>query len=148
MIFVDHYSRYVWLYPLKHKSDVLPTFVAFQAVVENYLKSKITTLYTDNGGEFLALRPHLSKHGITHLNTPPHTPEHNGFTERRHRHIVDTALALLHSAHMPLTYWPFATAATTYIINRLPKVNLNMRSSFETLFNRPPNLLKLRIFGC
>jgi transposase InsO family protein len=34
-------------------------------------------------------------HGISHLTSPPHTPEHNGFAERRHRHIVDTGLSLL-----------------------------------------------------
>lgn len=93
VVFIDHFSKYVWLYPLKHKSDVLSTFTAFKALVENYFKSKSVTLYSDNGGEYIALRSFLSSKGITYLTTPPHTPEHNGISERRHRHIVETSLA-------------------------------------------------------
>lgn len=78
-------------------------------------------MYTDNGCEFLDLRPFLTTHGITHLTIPPHTPEHNGSSERRHRHIIDTCLAFLHHSSMPLTYWPYVMAAT-YVINCLPKM--------------------------
>lgn len=78
VIFVDHFTKYVCLYPLKLKSDVFATFGAFKALVENYFKTTSTTLYSDNGGEYIALRPFLTSHGITHLTTPPHTPENNG----------------------------------------------------------------------
>lgn len=35
VIFVDDFTKYTWLYPLKYKSDVFQTFVKFQALVEN-----------------------------------------------------------------------------------------------------------------
>lgn len=76
--------------------------------VDNYFQRKILILYTDNGGEFTALASFLATHGITHLTTPPHTPEHNSYAERRHRHIVETGLTLLHHASIPLTFRPFA----------------------------------------
>lgn len=126
---------------------MLSTFVAFKALVENFHKTKIVTLYTNNGGEFISLRPFLSSNGITHLTTPPHTPEHNGNSERRHCHVVDTGLALLHHASMPLTYWSYAMTTATYLINRLPKIDLSMTSSFEKLLNHPPNISILRVFG-
>ena len=83
VIFVNHYTKYIRLYMLRHKSDVYFTVVAFKHLVENYFTTTIKTLYTDNGGEFLALRSFLATHGITHLTTPPHTLEYNGYSERR-----------------------------------------------------------------
>lgn len=50
VIFVDHYTRYTWFYPLKKKFDVLLIFLPFKQLVENRFKRKITTLYSDNGG--------------------------------------------------------------------------------------------------
>lgn len=100
------------------------------------------------GGEYLALRQFLSTHGISHLTTPPHTPEHNGLSERKHRHIVETGLSLLSSANMPLTYWPSAFATAVFLINRLPTPVLSNQSLYQKLFKMPPNYLKLRTFGC
>ena len=34
VIFVDHYTKYIWLYPLHRKSDVHSTFVAFKLLIE------------------------------------------------------------------------------------------------------------------
>ena len=95
VIFVDHYTRYTWRYPLKKKSQVHDVFQRFKALVENRFQTKIRTLYTDNGGEYIALTAFLASNGISHCTTPPHTPEHNGISERKHRHIVETGLALL-----------------------------------------------------
>ena len=106
VIFVNHYTKYNWFYPLHHKSNVHSTFVAFKNIVENYFTTTITTLYTNNGGKFLAFRSFLATHGISHFTTLPHTLEHNEYFERRHQHIVETGFTLLHQAsgHMPLLW--------------------------------------------
>jgi hypothetical protein len=54
-----------------------------------------STLYSNNDGEYITLRTFLATHWITHLTTPPHTPEHKGYSEIRHRHIVETDLSLI-----------------------------------------------------
>lgn len=94
LIIVDHFTRYTWFYPLKLKSHVKETFIQYKSLVENIFQTKIGTLFSDNGGKFIALRTFLADCGIAHLTTPPHTPEHNGLSERRHRHIVETGLSL------------------------------------------------------
>ena len=104
VIFVNHYTKYIWLYSLRRKLDVHLTFVSFKQLVENYFTTTIKTLYTNDGGKFLALRSFLVTHGITHLTTPPHTPEHNGYSECQHRHSVKMGLTLLHQASIPLTF--------------------------------------------
>ncbi|RVX04505.1 Retrovirus-related Pol polyprotein from transposon RE1 [Vitis vinifera] len=148
VIFVDHFTKYIWLYPLKRKSDTHDVFVRFKALVEKFFNRPIITLYSDNGGEYQALSSFLTINGVSHLTSPPHTPEHNGYSERRHRHIVETGLSLLTHASMPLSYWPFAFSTAVYLINRLPTPTLNHLSPYFKLFGTFPNYSKLRSFGC
>ena len=76
VLFIDAYSKFTWLYLLKHKSDVLDIFKFFKASIENQLDSKIKTLRSDNGGEFTfnAFKHFCASHGITHQFSCPHTP--------------------------------------------------------------------------
>ncbi|KAI4316002.1 hypothetical protein L6164_024022 [Bauhinia variegata] len=82
------------------------------------------------------------------LTTPPHTPKHNGFVERRHLHIVETGLALLSHSSMPTQYWPHALCTAAHLINRLPTPTLNHLTPYEKLLGTPPNYNNLRSFGC
>lgn len=90
--------------------------------MENGFQSKIGTLYSDNGGDFIALCSFLCDHGISHLTSPPHTPEHNEISEWKHRYII--GMILLSHAVVPKSYWPYVFAAAVYLINRLPTLVL------------------------
>lgn len=103
VIFIDHFTRYVWLYPFKHKSDVKDTFILFKNIIEKFFQLPIISVYSDNGGEYIALQSFFRANGISHF-TSHHTPEHNGLAERRHGHIVQTGRTLLHHANLPLKY--------------------------------------------
>lgn len=148
VIFIDHFTKYIWLYPITHKSSVHKIFPQFRNLVENKFNTKIKSLYSDNGGEYIGLKPYLSIHGISHYTTAPHTPQQNGMSERRHRHLVETGLTLLTDAHMPLSFWPYAFQTAAYLINRMPTSTLQNKSPFQKLFNQHPNYLKLKQFGC
>ena len=148
LIFVDHYSKYIWLYPMKFKSDVSLLFPQFQKLVEKYFNLPIVALYSDNGGEYIKLKSFLSSNGISHYTTPPHTPELNSTAERRHRHLAETARALLHHANLPSQFWSFAFTMAAYLINRLPTPNLNMQSPYFTLHKQHHNIRRLHSFGC
>ena len=54
VFFIDHYSRYTWLYPLKKKLQVQEVFIAYKALVEKKFQTSIGTLFSDNGGEYVA----------------------------------------------------------------------------------------------
>lgn len=97
VIFVEQFIKYIWFYALQNKSKAYFVFVTFKSLVENYFSFTINSLFADNGGEYVALCSFLSTNGNSHLTTP-YTPEHNGYSERRHRHIVETVLALFHRA--------------------------------------------------
>ncbi|KAJ9552489.1 hypothetical protein OSB04_016534 [Centaurea solstitialis] len=89
--FTDDFSRYGYVYLIKHKSETIEVFRTFQNEVENQLNRKIKTLRSDRGGEYLSheFRDHLRSCGIIAQLTPPRTPQHNGVAERRNRTLLD-----------------------------------------------------------
>ena len=130
------------------KSGVSTIFPHFKKLVETRFQTKIKNLYSDNGGEFIALKSFLLVNGIGHYTTAPHTPQQNGVFERHYRHLVKTGFTLLHDTSLPFSYWPHAFQITSYLINRQPTSLLQNRFPFEALFGKKPNYLKLRKFGC
>ena len=52
LTFIDHFSRYCWVFSLKLKSEVYEIFKAFKAYVENLSRNKIKVLRNDNGNEY------------------------------------------------------------------------------------------------
>ena len=149
-VFIDDFSRYTWLYPLKKKSDFYDCFIKFQREVENQFDKTIKIFQSDGGGEFSStlFKGHLEKCGIIHQFSCPGTPEQNGVAERKHRHIVETGLTLLFHANMPLCYWIEAFLTSVYIINRLPSHAINNDTPFFKLYNRHPDYQILKSFGC
>ena len=53
LTFIDDFSRYYWVYFLKHKSEVFGLFKVFKALVENQSRRKLKILRSDNGGEYV-----------------------------------------------------------------------------------------------
>ncbi|GJW20810.1 ribonuclease H-like domain-containing protein [Tanacetum coccineum] len=52
VLFLDHYSQFVWVYPLVNKSDVMSKFVLFCIYVRTQFKCEIKSFKCDHGGEF------------------------------------------------------------------------------------------------
>ncbi|KAL9997723.1 putative RNA-directed DNA polymerase [Helianthus debilis subsp. tardiflorus] len=133
---------------MKHKSDVSTLFPQFKSLVEFFFQTPLISLFTDNGGEYIGLTTYLQSQGISHFTTPPHTPEQNGVAERRHRHIVETGLSLLHHARLPLSFWTHAFQTAVYLINQLPTPILDFKTPYILLFQKEPTYTKLKPFGC
>ena len=148
VIFIDDFTRYTWLYPLKLKSDVLNIFTNFHQKVERQFNLKLLNLQSDWGGEFQAISKYVTSCGIHHRLCCPHTPAQNGTAERKHRHIIETALSLVKQASMPHKFWDEAACTAAYLINRMPTPLLKFKSTYQLLFNQDPDYSFLRTFGC
>ena len=109
ILFVDHYTRFTWLYLLKSKSEAFTKFIHFNAMFENQFSSKIKIFRSDGIGEYTSndFKTYLSQHGITHHLSCPHIPRQNGVFERKHRHIIETIVTILSQASMPSSYSTF-----------------------------------------
>ena len=146
--FVDDFSKFTWIYLLKHKYEVFQVFCDFQKLVERQFDRKIIAMQTDWGGEYEKLNSFFNKIGISHHVSCPHAHQQNGSAERKHRHIVEVGLSLLAHASMPLKFWDEAFLAATYLINRIPSKVINNSTPLELLFGQKPDYSFLRIFGC
>ncbi|GJR10471.1 retrotransposon protein, putative, ty1-copia subclass [Tanacetum coccineum] len=78
--FTDDFSRYGYVYLLKHKNEVFETFKVFKKEVENQLGKTIKSLRSNREGEYMSQEflDHLKEHRIIAHRTPPYTPQHNG----------------------------------------------------------------------
>jgi len=146
--FVDAFSRFTWVYPIQSKSDVMQVFLNFQSIVERLLNAKIKSVQTDWGGEYRNLHKYFQSVGILHRGSCPHTHQQQGCVERKHRHLIDTTLALLAASSLPKKFWDEACLTSCYLINRLPTPSLKNLSPFEKCFSQVPDYKFLKVFGC
>ncbi|GJV38678.1 ribonuclease H-like domain-containing protein [Tanacetum coccineum] len=83
-IFLDHFSHFVWVYPLHKKSNLFDNFVAFRAYVNKQFNVDIKALQCDHGGEYDNTRFHdlFRQNGIQFRFSCPHTLQQNVKSER------------------------------------------------------------------
>jgi hypothetical protein len=134
-------------FPWLSKVMYVPFFFLFKKNVKEYFNCKIKLVQSNWGGEYCSLSKLLQNMGITHRLSCPHTHQQNGTVERKHRHIVETGLALMSHTHVPLHFWDDAFQTACYLINCLPTPILKNASPIETLFCTSDYSV-LRIFGC
>ncbi|KAG7556886.1 Integrase catalytic core [Arabidopsis suecica] len=122
----DEKSKYTWVTLLPSKDRVYDAFINFQNYVTNHFDAKIKILRTDNGGEYTStkLKTHLEKCGILHQTSCPYNPQQNGVAERKNRHLMEVARAMLFEKHMPKRFWGDAVLTSCYLINRIPTRDL------------------------
>lgn len=53
--FVDYFSRFSWIFPLKYKEDAITIFRQFKEQVYNLYEAKIKIVRCDEDGEFKPL---------------------------------------------------------------------------------------------
>lgn len=130
VIFIDHFTKYIWFYPLRLNIGYFTIFRQFKAVVEFFFHYSIVSIYSDGGGEYIALKDFLCITGIQHLKTPSYIHQHNDTIERRHKHIVGTGLTLLYHTKLPLKFWTYEFQIAVYLINCLSNVLLHFSSPY------------------
>ncbi|GJT50890.1 putative ribonuclease H-like domain-containing protein [Tanacetum coccineum] len=117
--FTDDYSRYGYVYLLKHKHEVFEKFKVFKNEVGNQLGKTIKAIRSDRGGEYISqeFKDYLKANGIVQQLTPPYTPQHNGVSERRNRTLLDMVRSMMNLTTFPLSFWDYALECYTAILN-------------------------------
>ncbi|CAM8988557.1 unnamed protein product [Rhodiola kirilowii] len=147
---VDDYTRAVWTFLMRSKSETADIVVDFFAMVNTQFKKSVKMFRSDNGTEFVnnKLMSFFKSKGCLQQSSCPYTPQQNGLVERKHRHILEIARALMFEAGLPKHFWGDSVLTATHIINRLPTPILKGKSPWEMLFGEQPHIDHLRVFGC
>ncbi|GJZ29993.1 retrotransposon protein, putative, ty1-copia subclass [Tanacetum coccineum] len=122
--FTDDFSRYGYVYLLKHKHEVFETFKVFQKEVENQLKYGI----------------------ITH-RTPPYMPQHNGVSERITRTLLDMVRSMMSQTTLSKSFWDYALETVVRILNMVLTKKVE-KTPYEVWHGQAPKLSYLKVWGC
>ncbi|XP_071918386.1 retrovirus-related Pol polyprotein from transposon TNT 1-94 isoform X2 [Coffea arabica] len=151
VIFVDDFSRVTWFYLMKDRSELYSIFCAFVAEIKNQFGVPVRILRSDNAKEYFStpFNTFMSKSGIIHQSSCPHTPQQNGVAERKIGHLIEIARTVLLHMNVPKQFWSDAVLTACYLINRMPSNILGGQLPHSILFPHEP-VFKLppRIFGC
>jgi transposase InsO family protein len=133
VIFIDDFSRKVWVYFMRHKSETFAKFKLWKAEVENQTGKKVKCLRTDNGTEYTndEFRDFCEQHGIKRHFTVRKTPQQNGVAERMNRSIAERARFLRLNAGLAKIFWADAVSMACYLINRSPRAALDGKVAEE-----------------
>ncbi|GAU42828.1 hypothetical protein TSUD_185870 [Trifolium subterraneum] len=146
--FVDEYTRMLWLYTVKLKSEALNVFKRFKILIEKESDKSIKILRTDGGGEYTSKEFENIRisQGIVHEVTTPYTPQHNGIAERRNRTLLYMARSMIKQKALPHKFWGEAVTTAAYILNKCPTKKLKIVTE-EAWCGRKPIVKHLKVFG-
>ena len=143
---LDDASRCVWVYLMREKSEASQIVKDFCAMVQTQFKTKVRTIRSDNGSEFVSgpMKNFYGEQEIIHETSSVDTPQQNGRVERKHRHVLNVARALRFEAHLRLEFWGECVLTVAHLINRTPTQVLNGKTPYEALFGTKPSYEHLK----
>jgi len=99
--FIDDYSKYTYVYLIKHKEQVFQMFKNYKLDVENHKGKKIKFL-SDRGREYFSMEFSLfyEENGNINQISASYTPQHNGLTRRKNRTLIDMLNYMLVNAKL------------------------------------------------
>jgi hypothetical protein len=154
VLFIDHYSRFTYCCLLRRKNETFSKFKELATMLKNQHGKWPEILHHDGGGEYLCKKmvDFCKENGIKQTCTAPNNPNQNPVAERKNRTVLESALAMLHHAGLPLTYWGEAVQYAVYVQNRIATPSLNNRSPINIWTNGKISdekaLKYCRAFGC
>ena len=126
-------------------------FSAFCIEIQIQFHVFVQTLRSDNAKEYLSkpFQSFMLQHVILHQTSCVDTPSQNGIVERKNRHLLETARALLFQMNVLKHFWADVVSIACFFINMMPSSILNWATPYRQLF---PNKLLFpidpKVFGC
>ncbi|GKF16308.1 retrovirus-related pol polyprotein from transposon TNT 1-94, partial [Tanacetum coccineum] len=149
LVIVDDYSRFTWVKCLRSKDEALDFIIKFLKMIQVRLKEPVRRIRIDNGTEFVnqILREYYEKVGISHETSVARSLQQNGVVERRNHTMIEAARTMLIYAKALLFLWTEAVATACYTQNRSIIRLRHVKTPYELLHDKLPNLSFFHIFG-
>jgi hypothetical protein len=133
---------------MNHRSDALSIYKNFSAMIRTHFDTSICVFRADSARDYLsdALRQVLAEQDTLAQFYCPDAHAQNGVAERKHRHLLETARALMIASYVPPHFWAKPVSTATYLINIQPSSALQGSIPFECLYGKTPNYSSLHLF--
>ena len=143
--FTDDFNRFTWLYFMRYKSQALDYFKIFKAMVENRFDTKIGSIRSDRGGEYLSqdFEKCMQDAGISRELTTAFTPSQIEVSKRKNLTLFEKARAMVADARTLACLWAEATAIANYVTNRSPTRANSGITPYQRLKGNPRDLSHL-----
>ncbi|GJR10266.1 ribonuclease H-like domain-containing protein [Tanacetum coccineum] len=117
--------------------------------VESCNRNKVLH-WCDHGTEFKnqLMNEFCAKKGIKREYSIARTPQQNGVAERKNRTLIEAARTMLADSLLPIQFWAEAVNTACYVLNRVLVTKPQMKTPYEILMGRSPNISFMRPFGC
>lgn len=121
ILFIDDYTRIMWVAFLREKSEAFGKFKIFKAKVENESGIRIKCLRSDRRGEFTSNQFNIfcEDNRIHRQVSTTRTPQQNGIAERRNRTVSEAARAMMLEGNVAHVYWREVVTTAVYTISRV-----------------------------
>jgi hypothetical protein len=92
---------------MSSRSKVLSIYKKFATMVHTQFSTPIHVFRADSSSKYIShsLRAFLAKEGTLTQFSCPGAHAQNGMAERKHRHLLETAHALMIAASLPPHFW-------------------------------------------
>jgi len=103
---VDNASRRTWVYLMSDRGETSQLLKDFIIMAKNQFGHNVKIIRSDNGSQFTS-KPmqKYHEHGTLRQSSCVDTPQQHGQVERKHRHVLNVARALLFQASLPTKFW-------------------------------------------
>lgn len=106
-------------YLKKSKSETREYLQSFFQLVKTQFNKRMNCLRSGNGLKF-DMKDFYGKMRTIYQRSCEEKPQQNGIVERKYRHILNVARALLFQANLPEIVWGDSIHMTIHLINRIP----------------------------
>ena len=101
LIIMDDCTRFIWIFLLKHKSEVASVIQFFFTLVATQFYREVKCIRIDNAKELVFI-DFLNLHGVLHQFSCVDKPQQNAVVERKHQHLLNVTRALYFQSQIPL----------------------------------------------
>ncbi|GJS35143.1 zinc finger, CCHC-type containing protein [Tanacetum coccineum] len=150
LVVTDDCSKFSWVFFLAYKDETYDMLHDLIVGLENKLRQKVKTIRCDHGTEFKnqLMNEFCAKKGIKREYSIARTPQQNGVAERKNRTLIEAARTMLADSLLPIQFWAEAVNTACYVLNRVLVTKPQMKTPYEILMGRSPNISFMRPFGC
>ena len=143
LLLVDDFTRIMWVFFLKEKSEAFQHIKIIKNLAESESGEKLKCFRMDRGGEFNSeeFGYYCDMNGIKRQLTAPYSPQQNGVAERKNRTIISCVRSMLKEKKLPIELWAEAVNTCSYT------KSLENVTPYEKWSGRKPVVDHLRVFG-